>query len=329
MRRSMTKLQEETKTLEILYDQQLVDDIVYKGLAEKERLGDLELYSEYHEKRDAIYEIEQEQRPKRFKNLDNEFFNKLGYDGYIAEMFDEFPDIKEIVEGVHIRRATTRQNEGSNVVDEGRKVIIRLYPELFIEGKEIRKVLRHELMHVSDMMDEKFGYKADDEFGLSPMEERIIRDRYRLFWDIYVDGRLVNKGLETTATREERKREFDSFFSKIPEEPRELIFKKIWDAEETLTHDRMVELSKDINKVLALAAGSSSAEELVEETKKLGPLPGTTCPLCGFPSFNWVEEVAEDEEVVKILKKDFPDWEPHDGVCSRCAEYYKVRAGKW
>ncbi|MFQ5713428.1 MAG: hypothetical protein ACE5GU_05305 [Candidatus Scalinduaceae bacterium] len=326
----MAKLQEEEpKTLEILYDQQLVDDIVYKGLAEKERVGDLALYNEYHEKRDAIYEIEQEKRSKKFKELDKEFFNRLGYDGYVAEMFDEFPNIRETVEEVHVRRATTKQNEGSNVVDEGRKIIIRLYPELFIEGKEIRKVLRHELMHVSDMMDEKFGYKADDEFGFSPMEERIIRDRYRLFWDIYVDGRLVNKGLETTATREERKREFDSFFSKILEESRELIFKKIWDAEETLTHDRMVELSKDINKVLALAAGSSSAEELVEETKKLGPLPGTICPLCGFPSFDWVEEVAEDEEVVKVLKNDFPDWEPQDGVCSRCAEYYKLRAGKW
>jgi len=326
----MIKLEEkESKELDILYDQQLVDDIVYKGLAEKEKIGDLALYNEYHEKRDAIYEIEQEQRPKRFKALDNEFFNRLGYDGYIAEMFDEFPDIKEVVENVNIRRATTRQNEGSNVVDEGRKVIIRLYPELFIEGKEIRRVLRHELMHVSDMMDEKFGYKADDDFGLSPMEERIIRDRYRLFWDICVDGRLVNKGLETIATREERKREFDSFFSKIPEESKELIFKKIWDAEEALTHDRMVELSKDINKVLALAAEGRSPEEFEEETKKLGPLPGTTCPLCGFPSFDWVEEVTEDEEVVKILKKDFPDWEPHDGVCSRCAEYYKVRAGKW
>jgi len=325
----MAKLQEEeTKTLEILYDQQLVDDIVYKGLAEKERVGDLELYNEYHEKRDAIYDIEQEKRSKKFKEHDKEFFNRLGYDGYVAEMFDEFPDIKETVEEVHVRRATTRQNEGSNVVDEGRKIIIRLYPELFIDGKEIRKVMRHELKHVSDMMDEGFGYRVET-FNCSPMEERIIRDRYRLFWDIYVDGRLVNKGLETTATREERKREFDSFFSKIPEETRELIFKKIWDAEETFTHDRMMELSKDVNKVLVLAAGSSSGEGLVEETKKLGPLPGTTCPLCGFPSFDWVEEVAEDEEVVKFLKKDFPDWEPHDGVCSRCAEYYKIKAGKW
>ncbi len=172
-------------------------------------------------------------------------------------------------------------------MDEGRKVIIRLYPEIFIEGiNEIRRVIRHELMHVSDMMDKRFNYNVNEEFSPSPMEERIMRDRYRLFWDISVDGRLVNKGLETTATRDERKREFDSFFSKIPEDSREVIFTKMWEAEEPMTHNMMVELSKDTNKVLALAAGSRSVDELVEETKELGPLPGTTCPLCVFPSFD-------------------------------------------
>jgi len=327
----MTELvEEETKTLEIVYDQQLVDDIVYKGLAKQEASGDLALYKEYHEKRDAIYEMEEESRPRKFRELDSDFFNRLGCDVYIKEIFDEYPDIKEKIESVHVRRATTRQNEGSNVVDEGRKVIIRLYPEIFIEGiNEIRRVIRHELMHVSDMMNSKFEYDVNEEFSPSPMEERIMRDRYRLFWDISVDGRLVNKGLETTATREERKREFDSFFSKIPEDSREVIFTKMWEAEEPMTHNMMVELSKDTNKVLALAAGSRSVDELVEETKELGPLPGTTCPLCGFPSFDWVEEAAKDEETAKVISEDFPDWKPQDGVCSRCAEYYKIKAGKW
>ncbi|MFQ5686220.1 MAG: hypothetical protein ACE5GV_06115 [Candidatus Scalindua sp.] len=327
----MPKLQEEeTKTLGIVYDQQLVDDIVYKGLAKQEASGDIALYNEYHEKRDAIYDMEEERRPRKFRELDNDLFNRLGCDVYIKEVFDEYTDIKEKIESVHVRRATTKQNEGSNVVDEGRKVIIRLYPEIFIEGSnEIRRVIRHELMHVSDMMDEKFDYNVNEEFSNSPMEERIMRDRYRLFWDISVDGRLTNKGLETPVSREERKREFDSFFSKIPEGSRDMIFSKMWDAEEPMTHNRMVELSKDTNKVLALAAGSRSADELIEETKKLGPLPGTTCTLCGFPSFDWVEEAARDEDIVKILKEDFPDWKLQDGVCSRCAEYYKVKAGKW
>ncbi|MCP5004127.1 MAG: hypothetical protein GY941_09330 [Planctomycetes bacterium] len=320
--------EKELKTLDIKYDSQLVDDIVYKGLAEKEKNGDSALYSEYHNKRDAIYELEPEMRPRRFRELDDEFFKLLGYDGYLADVFSEFPSISEVVEEVHVRRATTRQNEGSNVVDDGKKVIIRLYPELFILGSEIRKVMRHELMHVSDIMDKDFGYRVED-FDPSPMEDRIVRDRYRLFWDIYVDGRLEKMDRVTIDTRESRKREFDSFFKKIPDDTRDRIFKRLWEASEPMTHDRIVELSRDINKVLLLSSAGSDLDGSGGELKKIGPLPGTTCPLCGFPSFDWVEEVAGDEEVVKVLKEDFPDWEPHNGICTRCAEYYTVKAGKW
>ncbi|ODS34601.1 MAG: hypothetical protein SCARUB_00181 [Candidatus Scalindua rubra] len=310
---------------EIIYDIQLVDDIVFKGLAERERHGDIELYNKYHELRDGIYEIEQENRPKRFRDLDNDFFHRLGYDIFLKEILNEYPGIKDKIEEVHVRRATTKQNEGSNVVDNGKKVIIRLYPEQFIEGgKEIHKVLAHELMHVSDMMDEDFGYSVEH-FDCSPMEERIIRDRYRLFWDIYVDSRLEREGKESIANKEIRKKEFDSFFSKIPEDTRGSIFEKMWGGKEPLTHPKMIELSKDINKVLAIAKEGNHENE----AERVGPLPGTTCTLCGFPSFEWVEDIESDEEVVKILKEDFPDWSPHDGVCPRCVEYYKVKAGKW
>ncbi len=327
----MVKLkEEETKTLEILYDQQLVDDIVYKGLAEKEKGGDLTLYNEYHEKRDAIYELEQELRPKKFKELDSDFFNRLGYDGFLNEILDEFPNLKGKVEEVHVRRATTRQNEGSNVVDRGRKVLIRLYPELFIEGKAILKGIRHELMHVSDMMDESFGYKVE-EFNCSPMEERMINDRYRLFWDISVDGRLVKDGRETISDKDERRREFESFYIKIPKEARDIIFDKIWCGEVAITHDKMVEMAKDVDNLLVLAEGTESREldKTKEKVQESGPLPGTTCKLCGFPSYDWVEEIGNDEEIVNIIRQDFPHWSIKDGICSRCSEYYKIKAGKW
>ena len=130
-------LHKDKKSPEIIYDALLVDDIVYKSLAEKERNGDITLYEAYHEQRDDIYDIEEEKRSKRFRELDNDFFHRLGYDRFLAEMLDEFPDVKEKVEEVHVRRATSKQNEGSNVVDDGNKVIIRLYSEQFIEGEKI------------------------------------------------------------------------------------------------------------------------------------------------------------------------------------------------
>ncbi|MBT7210823.1 MAG: hypothetical protein HN862_05330, partial [Candidatus Scalindua sp.] len=115
----MTDLQEEqTETLEIEYDHQLVDDIVCKGLVRQEASGDSTLYNEYHEKRNAIYEMEEERRPRRFRELDEEFFNRLGYAAFLRDAFDEYPDIEAVIKEVHVRRATTRKNEGSNLVDE-------------------------------------------------------------------------------------------------------------------------------------------------------------------------------------------------------------------
>ncbi len=325
----MVKLQEkEDNALDVIYDSQLVDDIVYKGLAEKEKTGDMTLYNEYHEQRDTIYDLEQEIRPKKFKELDNDFFNRLGYDGFINEILEEFPKLKGKVEEVHIRRATTKQNEGSNVVDKGRKILIRLYPELFIEGVNIHKILRHELMHVSDMMDESFGYK-DEVFHCSPMEERMINDRYRLFWDISVDGRLLKEGKETSADKDERRKEYESYYIKIPKETRDIIFERIWSGEVLITHDKIMEMAKDVDNVLALADGVESKEldKIKEETQESGPLPGTPCKLCGFPSYDWVEEI--ENEVLNIIKEDFPDWSIKDGICSRCEEHYKIKAGKW
>lgn len=327
----MVKLQEmEVKTPDIIYDPQLVDDIVFKGLAEREKNADLTIYNDYHEQRNSIYDLDQELRPKKFRELDNDFFNRLGYESLMKESLDEYPEIKGKIEEVHVRRATTRQNEGSNIVDRGRKIIIRLYPELFIEGKQIRKVMRHELMHVSDMMDERFGYK-DESLHPSPMEERIINNKYRLFWDMYIDGRLERDGKETVASKEERKKEFDSFFGKIPKDTRDKMFDKIWCEEVPITHDKVVELAKDVNKLMALAVGTipQDLDEIKEETKKSGPLPGTTCPLCGFPSYDWIEEIGNDEEIVNMIREDFPDWSIIDGICSRCSEHYKIRAGKW
>jgi hypothetical protein len=322
-------MQKDKKSPEIIYDPLLVENIVYKGLAEREKNGDFALYEAYHEQRDDIYDLEQEMRPERFRDLDNDFFNRLGYDRFLVEMLYEFPDVKEKIEEVHVRRATSKENEGSNVVDDGKKVIIRLYSEQFIEGKKICKVLRHELMHVSDMLNEGFGYKREL-YDCSPMEERIIRDRYRLFWDICVDGRLEREGRETIATREDRKKEFVSFFSKIPEKTRDLIFERMWSGKEPLTHNKMIDLSRDVKRLIVATTGNGPKDlsALEEEIEKMGPLPGTPCPLCGFPTFDWVEEMGDGKEIVKVIKEDFPDWSAHDSLCSRCAEFYQSRAGK-
>ena len=58
-------------------------------------------------------------------------------------------------------------------------------------------------------------------------------------------------------------------------------------------------------------------------------LPGSPCPLCKFPTYNWVDDPESicDEMVIEAIQIDFPDWESKDGGCDRCIEVYELRAG--
>ena len=44
------------------------------------------------------------------------------------------------------------------------------------------------------MVDPAFGYSGDDISG-APHQQKLIRDRYRVLWDVHVEGRLVRQGL--------------------------------------------------------------------------------------------------------------------------------------
>jgi hypothetical protein len=63
------------------------------------------------------------------------------------------------------------------------------------------------------MLDPCFGYEASlpaDVAGSG--RERAVRDRYRVLWNVYVDGRLVESGALPEGTRRERMREFAGTF---------------------------------------------------------------------------------------------------------------------
>jgi len=70
-------------------------------------------------------------------------------------------------------------------------------------------------------------------------------------------------------------------------------------------------------------------EGFTEEDQNYIHLPGSPCPLCKFPTYNWVDDPESicDEMVIEAIQIDFPDWESKDGACDRCVEVYELRAG--
>jgi hypothetical protein len=72
-------------------------------------------------------------------------------------------------------------------------------------------LLRHELLHVADMLDPGFGYEPRMGAG-APLLDHGRQERYRVLWDTYVEGRLVRSGVAPAIVRAERLREFTRAF---------------------------------------------------------------------------------------------------------------------
>lgn len=62
----------------------------------------------------------------------------------------------------------------------------------------------------------------------------------------------------------------------------------------------------------------------VEESKYQSP-----CPLCGKPTYFWLDDSYIDDDTAGRIKADYSSWSKGNGVCRNCFECYAVRSGKW
>lgn len=319
--------------IKIKYDPQLMEELVSQELKRREQAGDFDLFEAYHRLANLIYEKSGvEERGSEFEKLDKQFFLKLGFGEPFDKVFNEFSELMSKVEAALVRKAITNRDEGADLSNNLKSIGIKILVERFRNLPSLPKLLRHELMHVSDMLDEQFGYKYRERLNVySPMEENIIRSRYKLLWDIHIDSRLIRGGKETVSGKESRFREFESFYRNISGSYRITIFESLWQME-TLTHNQILEMSRDINKLLYRFVTNVRREEIHDaeflKTKIL--LPGLLCPLCRFPTYNWINNFDQhDENLIKLIKEDYPSWRAEEGACERCYDSYEVKAGKW
>ncbi len=249
-------------------------------------------------------------------------------DGVVA--YDLARDFEERIHEVTVKRAINKVDEGSNVLNRisGRPVIeMRVLASRFSnpeEAQELDAFLIHEFMHAKDMVDPEFDYE-DAFIPGNPSVKNLITARFRLLWNIYVDSRLERAGIISVLPREARYREFDNFYRKIPEQQRRGIFEGIWQTEK-FTHEELLSMATDLESLMSKYVDDA---EMSEEERDYIHLQGSPCPLCKFPTYNWVDDVESicDEMVIEAIQIDFPDWENKDGACDRCVEVYELRAG--
>ena len=266
----------------------------------------------------AIAETEEDEAEEEEAEQNDE----ISYD--LAREFEE--RIKEVV----VKRGINKVDEGSNVLNRvsGNPIIeMRVLASRFSnpeEAQELDAFLIHEFMHAKDMVDPEFDYE-DAFIPGNPSVKNLITARFKLLWNMYVDSRLACMGVVSVLPKESRYREFDNFYRKIPDKQRRGIFEGLW-VTEKLTHEELLSMATDLDTLMSKYVDPG---EMTDEEKDYIHLQGSPCPLCKFPTYNWVDDPESicDEMVIEAIQIDFPDWESRDGGCDRCIEVYELRAG--
>lgn len=309
--------------MRLTYDPELVEEAVMLAEGAMPR----EDVRAFRRERDRLYGIvEPQRRDTAFQALHLHWFTRLALHESIGAALAEREDVTQRLNEGRVLRAATRHDEGADLVDhvtagaddERPILVLRLRPETVIDPERVRALLHHELMHVADMLDPAFGYErslpsSDD----GPSSDNIQRDRYRVLWDITIDGRLARashpasrRGVpqgDRPDPRDTRWREFAATFSMLGDNCRRAFDR--WFDHEHPTHAALV----------AFAQAPTGSET----TRNSG-----RCPLCRFPVASLDPRPDRLSPVtVAAIGGHYPSWNIGQGLCSQCLDLFEARYG--
>jgi hypothetical protein len=167
--------------------------------------------------RDRLYAIaEPEVREAAFAAHHTRWFARLGLGRPLERALDEYPEIADRCERCIVASAPAGAHEAADllVAPPARPtVLLRVRPETVAAPARFLLLLRRELLHIADMLDPAFGYRPRlASTGRGPLADRLLADRYRVVWDVVVDGRLARMGRAPSSMRQERLQEFRRAF---------------------------------------------------------------------------------------------------------------------
>ncbi len=312
--------------IRIQYDPALIEQATF--LAARR---DKSLERELHAAIDPLYEIrDEEQRRRAFENAYRALFAKLRLDKPVTDLIAERALIDRHVGECVVRGATRRKDESAElfVVDTGAKttpadrtLVIQICPESLLDGDRLASRLKRELLHVSDMLDERFAYKKETIAPDTPRSrQNLIRDRYRVLWDVYVEGRLSREGANDEGTMQRLQRMFSRVFADCDVDWCTQTFRRVFDAP-AVTHPTLLAFAHAPKTHGLQSAGVSEAPG--GRTTGTGQTPGEQCPLCGFPTHDWFEFDGDaGYTVAERVQAAYPQWSRERGACRQCAEMY-------
>ena len=287
--------------LEPEWEPRLVEGTVLLAVAGRAEEG------RFRAERDRLYGIaDGAERETGFDTLHAAWFARLGLDRPFREALEAQPPIVARCARWLVAWARRRSDEAADLlVPPGASptLLVRVTCETVAAPARLGVLLRRELLHVADMLDPRFGYApgvpADVAGG---PRERLVRENYRVLWNAYVDGRLARWNRVPANARAERLREFTRAFAYLGDAG-EAAFEPFFDGTQRTHADLM-----------AFAVGGPGA----------APLP--RCGLCELSGPMLSIDAALPARARAMIARDFPAWQPADGVCARCVEVYASRS---
>lgn len=311
--------------MRIEYDPKLVEQTVFLACRR-----DRQLESELHDVIDPLYASSDDRvNEKKFQEAYAAFFSRLQLDSSVLALLDERPLIARHVGRCIVREAARRKQESAELflrqseqdaTPSDRTLIIQVCPRSLLESDHLEYWMRRDLLHVSDMLDAHFSYRREALNGL-PAQQNLVRDRYRVLWDIHVQGRLNLEGMAEESYTHRLQAQFEKVFSEPATEPH-ATFDRVF-RETSLTHARLIDWATQPD---ALFGDESVASPM--STKRN---PGGQCPLCGFPTYDWFPFEGDDTDpIAEAIRSSHPRWNHQSGACRQCAEIYVIvnKAGR-
>jgi hypothetical protein len=304
-----------SQTLRLRYDPRLIEESVFLAQRSMDNPRNI------REERERIYEIsDPEERERRFAQLYYSRFVDLRLTDPIEQTLQEQPTIAARARGCFVVFAAHAQDEGAElfvasdeVRDPQERFTIRLLlrPKSLLDTESLLTFLRHELFHIADMLDPAFAYEpALPASEVGPTYDSLLRDRYRTLWDTTINGRMVRRGWLPGSTRSQYLSDFAVGFPMLGDEV-ENVFARFFD-QGPHSHPQFVAFSQNPRA----AFGDVT----------VGPQPGSRCLLCGFPTYTFAPQPERlDRLTIAEIVHDFPHWHPSDGLCTQCADLYRVK----
>lgn len=286
--------------MKLHYDAELVEAVAFLEARRLEAGGQRLLARRYDCARAKLYDIaDPDERTLAFYRFHEKWFREFGFEDRILDVLRQFPLIRQRAAILLLRKAVSKKDEGAElfVRPDAQNVVMALRAERFIGDPALDQFLRHEFCHIADMLDESFGYEPDLSLpDAPPTELTLLRDRYRVLWDITIDGRLKHEG--------EKGKRFEEFTHAFLGRGTE-VFERLWIGPRP-AHAELVALA-----TIVRAEGRNE--------------PGASCPLCRFPTFQWAGKDELTPAVEESVRQHFPNWTRERGCCSRCAELYAIK----